>query len=167
MGVIEGQLTRLISLSGTVRTETKLLQIRKVAQFEPENYSCFVAQFKPKQLAQFHRNGWHISNRNSQSSPRGLLSSFLKHLRPNARWQRILWYFRLFESFYIKFIILPFCRVVDDIFRNGMIGLFVSDDVFVIIALPQFTTKWLPSQIFHATDIFVGGHCFEPLHHPM
>ena len=25
----------------------------------------------------------------------------------------------------------------------------------------------LPSQIFHATDIFVGGHCFEPLHNPM
>jgi hypothetical protein len=37
----------------------------KVAQFEPENYPYFVAQFKPKQLAQFHRNGWHISNRNS------------------------------------------------------------------------------------------------------
>ena len=52
-----------------------------MAQFEPKQ-NCsksekwhnsnrkiirvFVAQFKPKQLAQFHRNGWHISNRNSQ-----------------------------------------------------------------------------------------------------
>ncbi len=33
-------------------------------------------------------------------------------------------------------IIIPSCRIVDDVFTDAVAGLFVADDVFVIIALP-------------------------------
>ena len=62
---------------------------------------------------------------------------------------------------------LAILRIADAVFGKALMGLFASDDVFEIMALPPFFIKWLPSQIFHATDIFVGGHCFEPLHNPM
>ena len=47
--------------------------------------------------------------------------------------------------FSVKFIILPFHGVVDDVFRNVYIGLLVADDVVVITALPYFGIKWRPS----------------------
>src|SRR5690554_1578598 len=42
------------------------------------------------------------------------------------------------NSFFIKFIIIPFYGIVFDVFRNTLIGLFVADDVIVVISLPQF-----------------------------
>ena len=41
-----------------------------------------------------------------------------------------------------KFIIVPIGRVVPDVFRNFFEGAFVTDDVFVIIALPDFEIQF-------------------------
>lgn len=48
---------------------------------------------------------------------------------------RILIYQNLPVQF-MKFIICPFCRVVGNVCRNALVGLIVSYDVFVVIALP-------------------------------
>ena len=34
---------------------------------------------------------------------------------------------------------------------------FVSDDVLVVVALPETPRKWGPSVISHAHDVLVGG----------
>jgi len=38
---------------------------------------------------------------------------------------------------HMEFVLRPFRGIVDDIIGNGMIGLFVADNVFVVIALPD------------------------------
>ena len=54
---------------------------------------------------------------------------------------------------------LPFCRVVHDIFPDAVQFIVVADDMFPIIALPQ----WLPRRIADLVDPFGGGG-FEPGH---
>ena len=65
----------------------------------------------------------------------------------------------------IEFVIGPSCGVVGDVICYLAQGLVIADDVFIIIALPQFAVEWRPSQLFHPTDVFVGRHGFEPSHH--
>jgi hypothetical protein len=65
----------------------------------------------------------------------------------------------------IEFVIGPSCGVVGDVICYFAQGLVIADDVFIIIALPQFAVEWRPSQLFHPTDVFVGRHGFEPSYH--
>ena len=57
----------------------------------------------------------------------------------------------------------PLGRIVRDVFPNAGHFIFVADDVFIIIALPQFPGKQGPTVLFDAADVFVCGHGFEPI----
>ncbi len=48
----------------------------------------------------------------------------------------------------IECIVHPLSRIVDDIFRNALVGLFIENDMFVIIALPQFAIEPQQSYLF-------------------
>ena len=56
----------------------------------------------------------------------------------------------------IEFVIGPSCGVVGDVICYFAQGSVIADDVFIIIALPQFAVEGRPSQLFHPTDVFVG-----------
>jgi len=58
----------------------------------------------------------------------------------------------------VEFIILPFPRIVYDIFRNPPIRLFVPDDVFVIIALPNLVDIGMGSEIICHPDFISGNN---------
>jgi hypothetical protein len=59
---------------------------------------------------------------------------------------------------------VPVQGIRQDVIADAFKGAFVADDVFVVVALPQASLKRRPSRVFYHTDVFVGGHGFEPLH---
>jgi hypothetical protein len=46
---------------------------------------------------------------------------------------------------------------------DALVFVLIADDMFVIIALPNFANERRPTQLFDAVDIFISGHRFEPL----
>lgn len=56
-------------------------------------------------------------------------------------------------------------RIIPDVFANAHRFGIIANDVFPVIPLPQFSRKRPPPKLSNPTDIFVGGHGFEPLHH--
>lgn len=56
---------------------------------------------------------------------------------------RFLFHFTytLFNPFMVKFIINPFGRIVFNVVRNIMIRLFVPNNVFMVIALPNLSLR--------------------------
>ena len=62
-------------------------------------------------------------------------------------------------------ILLPIGRIVLDIGRNFPVGFFIADDVFEIVALPDFIFEWFPPMVFYITNEFIGYHGFKPLYH--
>ena len=64
----------------------------------------------------------------------------------------------------VFFVLVPAQRVVYDIIPYFVQAVFVPDDVFVIIALPEFPWKWGPMVLFYGPDVIICGHCFEPIH---
>ncbi|MEA4985542.1 hypothetical protein SDC9_42079 [bioreactor metagenome] len=40
----------------------------------------------------------------------------------------------------MKFILIPFCRIINDIMSNPVICMFVSDNYFVAVVLPYNTS---------------------------
>ena len=59
----------------------------------------------------------------------------------------------------------PFQGIIDELFADIVYFAVIADDAFVIIALPESTGKWRPIVVFNTTDICIGGHNLEPLHH--
>jgi hypothetical protein len=58
-------------------------------------------------------------------------------------------------------IVYPIEQVIGDIGADAFpIGL-VTDDVFVVIPLPQFTRKGMPTKLFDAANVFMRGDGFE------
>jgi hypothetical protein len=65
----------------------------------------------------------------------------------------------------MELVLHPGFRIIANILANVLEGRFVSNDVLVIIALPQSFIKRLPILLFYPSDIGISRHCFEPLHH--
>ena len=60
----------------------------------------------------------------------------------------------------------PLGLIVRDVFPNAGRFIFVANNVFIIIALPQFPGKRGPTVLFDTPNVFVCGHRFEPLNNP-
>jgi len=65
----------------------------------------------------------------------------------------------------VVFIQFPTDRIVGDIVAEAVQFIVVADDVFVVVALPQFSWKRGPTVLLDAKDVFVGGHGLEPLYY--
>lgn len=55
--------------------------------------------------------------------------------------------------------------VIDNIGGYALIRWFIADDMFPIIALPQFSVKWLPTILFYPTDVFNRNNGLKCPHH--
>ena len=62
-------------------------------------------------------------------------------------------------------ILLPVVWIVPNVGGNFVVRFRIADDVFVIIALPDFIFEWFPSMVFYITNEFIGCHGFKPLYH--
>ena len=66
--------------------------------------------------------------------------------------------------FQIIFIRSPIERIIDDIFPNFIQFIFITDNMFIIISLPQFSIKGFPTVLFDHPNVFIRRHRFVPLH---
>ncbi len=67
---------------------------------------------------------------------------------------------------WIILIFGPLRWIVHNVLAGGVQFPFVADDMFVVVALPNPALKGHPTKLLDATDVFIGGHGFEPLHNP-
>lgn len=58
----------------------------------------------------------------------------------------------------------PVPGIVDDVTGDVVVGRFVADDVFPVVAVPEFSIESFPSKLFNPTNVFISGHRFEPIH---
>ena len=61
-------------------------------------------------------------------------------------------------------VLLPVLGVSEDIIENGLVILVITNDVFVVIALPQVGWKWLPIVGMDTIEIAPRRQGFETSH---
>ena len=61
----------------------------------------------------------------------------------------------------IVFVRMPIVGIVNDVFAGAVQFIVIADNMFVIIALPQFAGESRPPTLFDTMDVFIGGDRFE------
>ena len=66
--------------------------------------------------------------------------------------------------FLVKTVFAPVFGIVDNVTGDVVVGCFGANDVLPVVALPEFSIESFPSKFFNPTNVFIGGHRFEPIH---
>ncbi len=62
---------------------------------------------------------------------------------------------RKYKLLFPEFIVFPILGIIDNIICNAMIGLFITNDMFMVIPLPQFTHVIIWKFLFEYCQAFV------------
>ena len=65
----------------------------------------------------------------------------------------------------VVLILIPASRIAENVFADVPEVIVGSNNVFVVIALPQSSVKRCPLSLSHARDVFMGCHGFEGLYY--
>lgn len=96
--------------------------------------------------------GWFVRGWFRSYSP-----CFIRSCRGNPPWLPISIHLQI-RIFPVQF---PFHRIDDDVFADAVQFVFIANDMFIIISLPQFAGIWRPTVFFHTVRISFCGHGFE------
>ena len=61
-------------------------------------------------------------------------------------------------------ILTPSCWIIINILPNRIQRPFISNNMFIIVTLPQPFGEWFPAIVFNASNIGIGRHRFKPLY---
>ena len=62
-----------------------------------------------------------------------------------------------------QLVVIPLFGIIADILDYFVIGMLGTDDMLIIIALPQTDMKRREDPILNTTYIFIGSHSLKPL----